>query len=83
MPAETNLHSFVLRFVTDPTDGGHASASAAWHGVVRHVQSDEERPFAQWADAVAFIAQYVDLHNAADPGDQPSNQPPHQHKEIP
>lgn len=83
MPAETNLHSFVLRFVTDPPDGDHASAPAAWHGVVRHVQSDEERPFAQWADAVAFIAQYVDLHNAVDAANQPINQPPHQHKETP
>jgi len=75
MPTETNLHSFVLRFVTDLPDGDRASAPAAWHGVVRHVQSDEERPFVQWSDAVAFIAQYVDLDNALDPTNQ--------HKETP
>lgn len=79
MSTETNLHSFVLRFVTDQPDGDHESASAAWHGVVRHVQSDEERPFVHWSDAVAFIAQYIDLNNALDLTRRSTNQ----HQETP
>ena len=33
----------------------------AWHGIVRHVQSNAERHFTRWADASAFIAEFVDL----------------------
>jgi hypothetical protein len=54
------VESFVLRFVQDaPSD----SASATWHAVVVHVQSNEEKSFTDFADAVAFIARYVHVGN--------------------
>jgi len=34
---------------------------ATWHAVVVHVQSNEEKTFTDFADAVAFIARYVPL----------------------
>jgi len=41
--------------------------AARWHGVVRHVQSNEELHFIRWADAVAFIERFARL-------DQPTNE---------
>jgi hypothetical protein len=58
---ETNPVSFVVRFVYDAVPGASPASARAWHGVIRHVQSDAERYFAHWQDAVAFIAQYVDV----------------------
>lgn len=65
MESDANLTSFVLRFVSDPPDANQASG--AWHGVIRHVQTNQERAFTRWSEAVAFIEQYVDLNkeNAA------------------
>ena len=34
---------------------------ANWHAVVVHVQTNEEKNFTDFADAVAFIARYVPL----------------------
>ena len=46
-----------MRFVQDAVDD--AANSRAWHAVVVHVQSNEEKTFTDFADAVAFIARYV------------------------
>jgi hypothetical protein len=56
---ENSLDSFVLRFVhgTDDT----SRPTAAWHGVIRHVQSNRERAFNRWGDAVSFITEFVDI----------------------
>lgn len=56
---DTNLDSFVLRFVV-PSDPP-ASSVSNWHGVIRHVQSNRERAFVRWADAVEFIREFVDI----------------------
>ncbi len=65
MESEANLTSFVLRFVSDqPPETAElapAPASQAWRGVIRHVQTNQERHFTRWAEAVAFIEQYVEL----------------------
>jgi hypothetical protein len=59
MDTEANLTSFVLRFVSDqPSDDNIA---ATWHGVIRHVQTNQERAFTRWAEVVAFIEQYIEL----------------------
>ncbi len=53
----THVESFVLRFVQDaPNDG-----ASQWHTVVVHVQSNEEKTFSDFADALAFIARYVPI----------------------
>ncbi len=57
MESDTNLISFVLRFVSESS----TDEQPAWHGVIRHVQTNQERHFTRWADAVAFIEQYVEL----------------------
>ena len=54
-PADPNLDSFVLRFVRQPAEG----AGPGWHGVIRHVQSNRERAFNRWEDAVKFINEFV------------------------
>ena len=65
MESEANLTSFVLRFVSDQpsdlTESALVSGSQTWHGIIRHVQTNQERHFTRWAEAVAFIEQYVDL----------------------
>jgi hypothetical protein len=68
MPAETHVVSFIVRFVYDQAADGDAGLGAGWHGVVRHVQSNEERHFTRWADAVAFIARYVPMEGDAASG---------------
>jgi hypothetical protein len=65
MESEANLTSFVLRFVFDQsletTELAVAPIGQAWHGVIRHVQTNQERHFTRWAEAVAFVEQYIDL----------------------
>ncbi len=58
LPADSpHVESFVLRFVQDaPSDG-----ASLWHAVVVHVQTDEEKSFTDFADAIAFISRYVPL----------------------
>jgi hypothetical protein len=51
------VESFVLRFVQDaPENKAHG-----WHAVAVHVQTNEEKTFTDFADAVAFIARYVPI----------------------
>jgi len=69
MPGETSLDSFVLRFVHDtgagePARGQLPGRPQSWYGMIRHVQSNRERQFTRWSDALAFIAQFVDLSEA-------------------
>ena len=56
-PDSPRVESFVVRFVQDAVDD--TANSRAWHAVVVHVQSNEEKTFTDFADAVAFIARYV------------------------
>ncbi|UCC64637.1 MAG: hypothetical protein JSV36_06215 [Anaerolineae bacterium] len=66
MASQTNVASFVLRFVQETTTESTADRSwADWHGVIKHVQTNEERHFTCFADAVAFIATYVSLDEFA------------------
>jgi hypothetical protein len=72
--SEANLVSFVLRFVSEqPVDEASAELSAparsAWHGVIRHVQTNEERHFTRWSEVVSFISRYVTVEeDTIDPG---------------
>lgn len=59
---DSHLVSFVLRFVTPPE--GEAEGALPWRGLIRHVQSDAEQHFRHWAEAVAFIEQFVTLDGA-------------------
>lgn len=59
MMPETKVVSFVLRFVLDEPTADAPHPAAGWRGLIRHVQSGEERHFTRWADAAAFIAHYV------------------------
>jgi hypothetical protein len=47
--------SFVLRFVREAGD----EQQARWRGVVKHVQSNTEASFSQFAEALAFMQNYV------------------------
>lgn len=61
MHTETNLDSFILRFVQETRPGEEQRRAPGWHAVIRHVQSDKERHFTRWADALTFISEFVDL----------------------
>lgn len=61
MPTDSpSVESFVLRFVQDAPSNG-ADSVRPWHAVVVHVQTNEEKTFTDFADAVAFIARYVQI----------------------
>ncbi len=55
------VESFVLRFVHDASSDPAALSQSHWHGVVVHVQSNEEKNFSNIADAIAFISRYVQV----------------------
>jgi hypothetical protein len=62
MPAQTNIASFVLRFVQETTTDANIDPTRTdWHGVIKHVQTNDERHFTCIADAITFIANYVTL----------------------
>lgn len=58
---ETNVDSFVVRFVREASIPVADIDGPAWRGLIRHVQSNRERPFLLWTDALAFISEFVDL----------------------
>lgn len=61
MPSQTNVASFVLRFVQEEIGNQPAPARADWHGLIKHVQTDTEERFTRLVDALVFMARHVDL----------------------
>ena len=62
MPPQTNITSFVLRFVQETSiDATTQPPQTDWHGIIKHVQTNNEQHFMDFADAIAFIAKYIDL----------------------
>jgi hypothetical protein len=62
MPAQAPpIESFVLRFVADTSSDSASPRARGWHGVVVHVQTNQEHSFSRLVDAVAFIARYVSI----------------------
>jgi hypothetical protein len=55
--SETRIVSFVVRFVQQEDEHNRP----VWRGLIRHVQSREERHFQMLPDALQFIGRYVDL----------------------
>jgi hypothetical protein len=58
------VESFVVRFVQELPEEHRASAVPTWHGVILHVQSNEEKSFVKIADAVAFMSRFVTLDDS-------------------
>ncbi len=56
---ETTINSFVLRFVQEQTPS--KDSETAWHGVIRHVQSNEKIRFTRIEDALGFVTGYVEI----------------------
>jgi hypothetical protein len=62
MPAETNVTSFVVRFVQEKTpDSAGGRSRTEWHGTIKHVQTNTEGYFTCIAEAVAFMENYVNV----------------------
>ena len=57
--SETAVTSFILRFTQD-----QQALDATWHGVIRHVQNNEEIRFTRIEDALAFMNTFVPLDAA-------------------
>lgn len=55
--AGRDIASFVLRFTQDVYTDEAGESRVRWRGHVRHVQSDAEARFTEFADAVAFMQQ--------------------------
>jgi hypothetical protein len=69
MPPQTIVASFVLRFVQEATEVTDKLPQANWHGVIKHIQTDEEQHFTRLADAIVFMARYVKLDESSLRGD--------------
>ncbi len=68
MASETpRVESFVVRFIQDVPEDGQPSAAPPWHGVIVHVQSNQEKAFVRVADAISFMAHYVSLPDLSAP----------------
>ena len=50
-----DMVSFVLRFVREAGE----EQEARWRGIIKHVQSDDEAHFAQFAEALEFMQAHV------------------------
>lgn len=50
---DTAVNSFVVRFVQQNPP------SPVWHGLIRHVQSNEETHFTHLQEAIHFMGRYV------------------------
>jgi hypothetical protein len=70
MMAETKVVSFVLRFVRNESTNESGHPLTGWYGLIRHVQSGDERHFVHWDDAVAFIAHYVRVDKKSTDGEK-------------
>lgn len=71
--SEATIASFILRFTQEATSETEPSGGT-WRGVIRHVQTNEETRFAQIADALAFIARYVDIEEGLEAEMPPQSQ---------
>ncbi len=63
MSSQTNVASFILRFVQEEIGNQPSPTKADWHGLIKHVQTDTEERFTRLVDALAFMTRYVDLDN--------------------
>ncbi len=68
MTTETpRVESFVVRFIQDVPEDGQPAAALPWHGVIVHVQSNQEKAFVRIADALSFMGHYVSLPDLSTP----------------
>ncbi len=68
MTSETpRVESFIVRFIQDAPEDGQPSAASPWHGIVVHVQSNQEKTFVRMADALSFMAHYVSFPDLSAP----------------
>jgi len=55
-----NISSFVIRFVISKP-GDASSEQQSYHGIIRHIQSDEGLSFRSWKEVETFIRRYVPI----------------------
>lgn len=63
MDKTPTISSFIIRFVEESPP----TAQSPYRGAIRHIQTDEEISFTQWADAILFIEQFVPLEKINSP----------------
>ena len=56
---QRGIASFVLRFTEELWQDPSGEPHVQWRGQVRHVQSNDETRFTNFADALAFIQKYL------------------------
>ena len=56
---ETNISSFLIRFVDATVVAQEASAS--YRGVIRHIQTGDELSFTRWAEVTEFIQRFFPI----------------------
>ena len=70
-----NIASFVLRFTQELWQDIQGEPHIRWRGHIRHVQSDEENRFTDFAEAVTFIQRYLTELTLAALSDKNMSQP--------
>ena len=66
---DTEVNSFVIRFVQESTHKSSGIGYRPWRGSIRHVQSSQERRFTQIKDALEFMHEFLDLNQDQLPSD--------------
>ncbi|MEW6230939.1 MAG: hypothetical protein AB1566_01345 [Chloroflexota bacterium] len=64
MSSQTVVVPFILRFTREALEESWGQPQAAWRGLIRHVQGDQEQHFTRFADAVDFMKRFIDLQDA-------------------
>jgi hypothetical protein len=74
MALETKVTSFVMRFTQEQvTDHTTDAPRTDWRGFIKHVQTNNDLHFTDFAQAIDFIACYVELNENSridKPGEQ-------------
>ncbi len=55
------IDSFIIRFIETRRRVGRRPAPGDWRGVIVHVQTNKEKGFTDFADAIAFMGRYVSI----------------------
>lgn len=68
------VESFIVRFIENRSAPSPKDGQPDWRGVIVHIQTNESKGFAKFADAIAFISHYVRIGDFVSEKSEPPDQ---------